>query len=321
MRIVFMGTPAFAVPSLQALIDSPWSVVGVYCQPDRPKGRSGKPQPCPVKRCALEHDLPIFQPERIRKRSWRQQLESLKPDLVVVAAYGQILSQKILDAPAQGCINIHASLLPRWRGAAPIHAAIAAGDQETGVGIMKMTLGLDEGPVYATRSISIEPEMGRLHLETALANLGATLLVDTIPQLAHLPLTSQDENRVTYAPIIKKAMGICEFEHQTALDIERRVRAFEDWPNMLCQFRGKSMKILAAAIPPGSHQLKPGELKVEGKKTLLVGCAAGTTLSLLQIQIAGKKAMEPHAFINGYRPQAGETLDLLPSKTARIDFP
>jgi len=320
-RLVFMGTPQFAVPSLEALINSHWEVVGVYCQPDRPKGRSRKPQPCPVKVAAQANSIPVFQPDRIKARRWRQHLESLAPDLVIVAAFGQILSQRILDIPPLGCINVHASLLPRWRGASPIHAAIAAGDRETGVGIMKMTRGLDEGPVYASKATAIDDRTGRLELETRLADLGAGLLLDTIAKLPEIDPIPQDDTLATYAPIIKKAMGYGDVEKQSALTLSRLVRAFQDWPNIILAFRGQPVKILEAAHMPEVTELKPGQIHLIGRKQLILGCANQSALSLDRIQPAGKKAMTAEAFINGYRPGEDERFSAVQPDQDPLPFP
>ena len=320
-RLVFMGTPQFAVPSLQALIDSPWDVAAVFCQPDRPKGRSRKPQACPVKTTAQASGIPVFQPNRIRAKSWRQQLENLEPDLIVVAAFGQILSQRILDIPPLGCINVHASLLPRWRGASPIHAAIAAGDSQTGVGIMKMTRGLDEGPVYASEAIAIDEAIGRLALESQLAELGASLLVRTIPKLSGLEPQPQDEKHATYAPIIQKAMGYGDLEHQSAKSLSLLVRAFEDWPNIVFSFRGQPVKVLQAMPVPNPEPLRPGQVHTPDKRTLILGCAGGTALALERLQPAGKKAMTADAFINGYRPQPAERFNTIETGQAPQPFP
>lgn len=307
MRVIFMGTPQFAVPSLQALLVNNFEVVAVYCQPDRPKGRSGKLQACPVKLAALQAGIEVFQPDRLRAKTVRLQLESQQPDLVVVAAYGQILSQKILDIPKWGCLNVHASLLPRWRGASPIHAAIAAGDEQTGVGIMKMTKGLDEGPVYQSKAIEIPPKKGRLALERQLADLGANLLIDTIAKLPQLTATPQQTDQASYAPIIKKSMGYCQFSQQTASQLEHLMRAFEEWPQMQCGFRDKTVKLIAGQQHPSPSSLPPGSFLPLGKKNFGIVCAQGTVLQIEMLQVAGKKPMDPPAFLNGYRPEAGES--------------
>jgi len=311
MRIVFMGTPEFAVPSLQALIESPWEVVGVFCQPDRPKGRSKTPQPCPVKQRAILAKIPVFQPERLRGKESRRSLEALAPDVIVVAAYGQILSQKILDLPRWGCINVHASLLPRWRGASPIHAALAAGDPETGVCIMQMTRGLDEGPVLSSFRHPIVPGMGRIELENLLAKGGARLIVETLSHIESLVPVPQDSSLVTYAPIIQKGMGNCQFEIQTAETLVRLAAAFEGWPQLMCQFRDISLKLLDVRIGSGPANLPAGQILITLPKDLAVACADGSWLQVHQLQPAGKKPMDAAAFINGYRPAADERMQSL----------
>lgn len=319
MRIVFMGTPDFAVPSLQALIESSWEVTGVFCQPDRPKGRSQTPQACPVKQRALAAGIPVFQPHRLRGRESRLSLEQLAPDVIVVAAYGQILSQKILYLPKWGCINVHASLLPRWRGASPIHAALAAGDRETGVCIMQMTRGLDEGPVLTHFRQPIEPEMGRLELEERLAQGGAKLLVETLSKLDLLRATPQDPSLVTYAPIIQKSMGYCQFETQTAQRLVRLASAFEGWPQLICQFRDTPLKLLEIQIGHFQDYAQPGELRITPGKELLIGCNEGSWIQVTQLQPAGKKTMDVAAFINGYRPSPSERIQSI--KQDWLPFP
>jgi len=316
MKIVFMGTPEFAVPGLQALINSEHEIKAVFCQPDRPKGRSNKPQPCPVKLCAQRADIPIYQPQRIRKRKWRCLLESFEADVFVVAAYGQILSQKILDAPKIDCINLHASLLPRWRGASPIHRALLAGDSETGVSIMRLVLELDAGPVYKMGRIPIEPQENRMSLEQRLAKLGADLLLEQLPLLEQTNPTPQSEENITYAALIKKEDGKISFSY-TAKKVIRMIQAFGDWPGVFCSFRGKPLKIISAEVMSSSEienwmtQIdadfsQPGELIRNGKKEISVTMGERTALKLLQLQPTGKKIQDIGAFLNGYQPVQGE---------------
>ncbi|PIE03857.1 MAG: methionyl-tRNA formyltransferase [Acidobacteria bacterium] len=314
MKIVFMGTPEFAVPALEALIgNNEYEVAAVFCQPDRPRGRSKKKQPCPVKTAAAKAGIPVHQPERIRRRKWRKMLEDLQADVFVVAAYGQILSQKILDAPKIGCINLHASLLPRWRGASPIHHALLKGDSETGISLMKMTLELDAGPVYAKKKLKIEPDETRLQLEKKLAQLGADLLIEQLPRLVHSTPQPQPVEEVTFASLIEKSHGQVDF-NQPAIHTVRMIQAFSDWPGVFCKFRGKSIKILSASVVTDADQIlqdeethyRPGTLIKRGKRALYLVMGQNSLLKLEQIQPVGKKAQEIAAFINGYQPATGD---------------
>lgn len=308
LNVVFMGTPDFAIPPLDALVASGHRVQAVFCQPDRRRGRSRKPRPCPVKEVALHHGIAVHQPERIRRKKWVQLIRELAPDLIVVAAFGQILPQRILDAPRIDCINIHASLLPRWRGASPIHHAILAGDSHTGVAIMRMVKALDAGPVYRMKEVPIPPTVDKVTLEDQLAHLGANLLMEVLPDLADMEPTPQNEADVTYAPIIDKHMGHVNFHQMTAAHIVRMTRALEPWPSVICQFRGQPLKLLAATASDAAHATEPGTVVAVNKSQLSIACAENTQLVLQRLQPAGKKAMDVAAFINGYQPKVGEML-------------
>lgn len=310
LNIVFMGTPSFAVPCLNALHQA-HRVVCVFCQPDRPRGRSRKPQPCPVKEAALLLNLPVFQPERVKKAVWVDTLADLKPDLIVVAAFGQILSRKILAIPTLDCINVHASLLPRWRGASPIHHAMLAGDEMTGIAIMRMVRELDAGPVFSFRSTPISDHETRTQLEQRLSAMGAELLLETLPRLREIQPETQDESRVTFAPMITKEMGICDFQ-RPAIAIQRQVRAMEGWPGTQAWFRENALELVD--VEPVTPQAEPaidnpGKLVHVSKKHLHVACGENTTLAIHTVKPAGKKAMPAHAFINGYHPRIGESLN------------
>lgn len=308
LNIVFMGTPEFAVPSLKKCA-AHHRVSAVFCQPDRPKGRSKKPAPCPVKVAALELDIPVHQPKRIKAKKWVTILQELQPDLIVVAAFGQILSQTILDIPAIDCVNVHASLLPRWRGASPIHYAILDGDAEAGVAIMKMVRELDAGPYYSMASVPITPKLGRIELEAQLAELGGNLLLETIPNLAATTPTPQALDQVTYAPIIERSFGYVNFADKTAAEIERMTRAFEAWPQVQCLFRGQPVKLIEAQVEEGSGA--PGTVVEVSKKVLKVACREGI-LSLKVVQPSGKKAQPIASFNNGYHPKEGECFEPMP---------
>lgn len=308
MKIVYMGTPDFAVPALRALADR-YGVSAVFCQPDRPKARSRKPVACPVKQAALELGVAVHQPKRIRAKKWVQLLRDLAPDVIVVAAFGQILPQSILDIPTIDCVNIHASLLPRWRGASPIHHALLAGDARTGVGIMRMEAGLDTGPVYREAGIDIDDTITRDALEQALSKLGAELLLETLPVLKDLEPTPQDDAQSCYAPIISKDMGWVNLAQQNAETVWRTVRAFRGWPDVYVQWHGHPLK-LCSVKPLAESELSgaPGTVLQVTKKRLLVQCAENSVLELLEVQPAGKKVMPIHAFNNGYKPTVGEAL-------------
>jgi methionyl-tRNA formyltransferase len=230
-QIVFMGTPDFAVPALTALIKSEYQVMGVVTQPDRPSGRGKKLTPSAVKVVAEAANLPVLQPETLKDEEAKQALAALQPDLIVVAAFGQILRQEVLELPRHGCLNIHASLLPRWRGAAPVAAAILAGDAETGVTLMKMDVSLDTGPMIAHQALPITPDHTTETLTAVLAEVGATLLLDTLPDwlAGQIEAQPQDNNLATFAPRLKKEAGRIDWT-QPAVLIERQVRAFDPWP-------------------------------------------------------------------------------------------
>lgn len=311
LSAIYMGTPDFAVPALRQLHQHT-TIKAVFCQPDKPKGRSKKLQPPPVKVAAQELGLEVHQPKRIRAKKWCALIEELAPDIIVVAAFGQILPRRILDAARIDCINIHASLLPRWRGASPIHHAIAAGDVETGVGIMRMEEALDAGPVYAESAIPIASQ-GRIALEEKLAQLGADLLIETLPKLESITPTPQREDAVTYAPIIDKHFGYCDPASENATQIWRKVRAYEAWPSVTFSFRDQPLKLHSAQpIPDQTSDQPSGTLVRLSKKVLALVCAEGSLLRLQEVQPAGKKPMAAAAFMNGVRLEEGETLMALP---------
>lgn len=294
--IIFMGTPEFAVPSLWSLSGA-HRVIAVYTQPDRPAGRKQELQPSPVKQAALVHHIPVFQPEKLRKPEVVAQLADLKPDLIVVAAYGQILPQIVLDIPKYGCINVHASLLPRWRGAAPIQAAILAGDTETGVTIMEMEAGLDTGPMLRSEAVDITSTETAQTLHDKLSRLGARLLVETLDDYLRgdLKATPQPEDGVTWAHQIEKEHGRIDW-NRTAVEIDRQVRAFTPWPGTFTDWDGQTLKILAGNVIDG--QAAPGEVVKHGS-----GIAISTQNGLFaptMVQLAGKKAVSIDEFLRGY---------------------
>lgn len=299
-----MGTPEFAVPSLKALLDHGHHLASVYCQPDRPKGRGRRPQPCPVKQFALERGIQVVQPESLRGRDSLERLKGYRPDAIIVAAYGKILRQSILDLAPLGAINVHASLLPRWRGASPIHHSILAGDQETGISIMKMTRGLDAGPIYSQARVTIQADALKETLEEQLADLGAQLLVDTLPQLPYLPAIDQDESQVTLAPIITKQMGFIRFG-ASAFAIERMTRAFHQWPGSWCSMHQQRLKLVELKPWKEDHNVAPGTVLLREKRRCLIACGEGTVMDLVRVQPAGKSVMPIAAFLAGHHFERG----------------
>jgi methionyl-tRNA formyltransferase len=296
-KIVFMGTPDFAVPTLKALLQQ-HEVIGVVTQPDRPAGRGGQIHQSPVKQLALERGIPVFQPEKLRRKEAIAVLTQWQPDLYVVAAFGQILPQAVLDLPPQGSINVHGSLLPRWRGAAPIQAAIRAGDAETGITIMVMDAGLDTGPMLSKRAIPITPEETGQSLHDKMAVLGAELLIDTLPGYlsGDIQPQSQDEALVTFAPQINKEDGRIDWM-QDAASIERLVRAFTPWPGTYTFWNGKQLKIHSGTVGEGSAE--PGKV-IERAGRTAIGTGSGLYYPA-EIQLEGKKRASIADFVNGYR--------------------
>jgi len=292
-----MGSPDFAVPALRALVAA-YPVLGVVTQPDRPSGRGMTLSPPPVKVAAQELGIPVIQPEKLRAPEALQQLQAWAPDLIVVAAFGQILRPNVLELPRFGCINIHASLLPRHRGSAPIQAAILAGDTQTGITIMKMDAGVDTGPMLRQRAIPILPQDTGGSLFEKLSALGGELLLETLPGYLSGEITPQPqpETGVTYIGMLKKEDGLLDFT-LPAVELERKIRAFSPWPGTYLVWNGAPLKIHAAHVQPGS--LPPGQrLVLDGLP------AVGTSQGLLvfdDLQPAGKKSMPGKAFLSGGR--------------------
>jgi len=310
-KIVFMGSPDFAVPSLLAL-SKQYEIAGVVTQPDRPSGRGRELKPPAVKLQAMELGLPIIQPEKLRQPDAMEQLHLWAPDLIVVAAFGQILRPDVLALPLHGCINVHASLLPRGRGAAPIQAAILAGDPETGVTIMQMDKGVDTGAMLSRRAIKIEEEDTAGSLFAKLSALGADLLVETLPRYLSggLKPEAQDESMATYAPMLKKEDGLLDFTHPAG-ELARRVRAFNPWPGAFFEWNGGILKVLRAhaegPLFSAEGPLQSAELGKTpvGYRMVYKGQAAVRTgngvLILDEVQPAGKRPMSGKAFIAGVR--------------------
>lgn len=316
MRVVFLGSPEFALPTLRRLIGGEHEIVGVYTQPDRGAGRGRKLQPSPVKVLALEHDLPVFQPERISARESVEQLRAVAPEIGVLAAYGQILKQPVLDVPPLGILNVHASLLPRWRGAAPIAAAIMAGDTETGATIMQVVLALDAGPTLGAVRVPITAADTTATLTVKVAEAGATLLVDLLPRYAAGELTPvpQDQSRVTYAPQLRKDDGRIDWRIETADHIARKVRAYSPWPAAFTTLDGQPLRILDAIALAGDGRDGPGAILARApgddpRVGFCVMAANGTALGIITVQPAGRGGMPAEAFARGKRDLIGARME------------
>ena len=301
-RIVYAGTPDFAVPALRRLLESGADVVGVYSQPDRPAGRGRSLTASPVKAVALEHDIPVFQPTSLRDEPAQAELAALEPDLLVVAAYGLILPQAVLDQPRYGCWNIHASLLPRWRGAAPIQRAVEAGDAKTGVCIMHMEAGLDTGPVYHRLETVIEASDTGGSVHDRLAVLGADALLQCLAlgERGELPEpVAQDDALAVYAPKLSKAEAELDWA-LPARTLERRVRAFNPWPVTWCMLGGRRLRVWQAAADPRAHEAFPGAQLAAGPEGIEIATGEGR-LRLLEVQPEGRRRMRVADFLNAYQ--------------------
>lgn len=307
MKILFMGTPGFAVPSLEALIQAGHTLCGVFCQPDKPVGRhQNQLQPPPVKVCAQEHGIPVFQPVKLRDGTALALIRELAPDLIVVAAYGRILPQEILDCPPMGCINVHSSLLPKYRGAAPINWAILNGDRETGVTIMHMAADLDAGDIIAQRSTPIEPNETAPELTARLAELGGKLLVETVEALGagSASRTPQNEGAVTLAPMLSKELSPMDFT-RSAQALHDQVRGLSPWPAAVTTVGGVRCKIFSTQVEEGGGE--PGQVLEAGKTGVLVACGQGA-LRILELQPDGKKRMKAADYLLGHPLEVGQVL-------------
>ena len=306
MNIVFAGTPAFAVPTLQALLDAGHPVQAVYTQPDRPAGRGRRLTPSPVKQLALARGLPVYQPLTLKEGA--AQLRAFKPDVMVVVAYGLLLPKDILAIPTYGCINVHASLLPRWRGAAPIARAIEAGDTVTGISIMRMEQGLDTGPVFGRAEIAIDEQDTARTLQDKLAGLGSAVLVETLEKIAQGAIAprAQDDAQACYARKLSKEEAWIDWR-QPALRIARKIRAFDPWPVAGTRFQDKSIRVWQAQVESGvsADKTAPGVILSANADGIRVATGAGV-LALLRLQAEGGKVMDAAPFINGHRVHAGD---------------
>lgn len=307
MRIVFMGTPDFAVGSLKKLIEDGHEIVGVFTQPDKPQGRKMVLTPPPVKRFAEEQGLTVYQPKSVKTDEALELLKSLAPDLIAVVAYGKILPKEILNLPKFGCVNGHASLLPRHRGASPIQWAIYCGDSKTGVTTMLMDEGMDTGDMLQKAEVEITDDDNFETLHDKLAIVGAELLAETIKGLENgsVTRTKQPEEGVCYAPIIKKEMGEIDF-NKSAKEIDCQIRAFTPWPSAFMFIDGVRVKVISTKVSENCNKA-PGVV-VEAKDSIKVACGNGTTIEILDIQPQGKGVMSAKAYLNGKPVKEGTAL-------------
>lgn len=305
-RIVFMGTPDFAVPGLQKLIET-HQVVGVVTQPDKPAGRGKQLRPSPVKIIAQAANIPVYQPKSLRSEEAAAPLRQWQPDIIIVAAFGQILRPHVLDLPSHGCLNIHASLLPRWRGASPIQHAILAGDAETGVTLMRMDVGLDTGPMYVKQAIPIHSDETAATLHDRLAALGADMLAAHLDKILHgrLTPTPQNDEESTYAPLIKKEDGRLDWT-RSAVELDRHIRAMTPWPGAFTEWDGRLLKIKAAQVVNSLPAGKPGEVVLVGDTAVIYTGRGGIQPTTLQL--AGKRAMSAADFLRGQPEFIGSIL-------------
>ena len=309
LRIVYFGTPEFAVPTLRRLIDSPHQVIAIVSQPDRPRGRGHQLAPTPTKQVALEHGIEVLQPERIRDENFLDRLAALSPDLGVVAAYGKLLPDALLRIPRLGLINVHASLLPRWRGAAPVHRAIIAGDEVTGVTIMRVVKALDAGAMFAAVSRPIDPDETSPRVESALADMGAGLLAEVVDLIASGRATEapQDEAKVTLAPKITKGEGAIDW-NRPARDLHNLIRGLQPWP--LVSARLEEERILIHASQPTDEIVDgpPGTIARAEGDVLAVAAGDRRALRLLSVQREGRRAISAREFLAGRRVVPGMQL-------------
>jgi len=307
LNLVFCGTPAFAVPSLEKLVKAGFRVSLVVTQPDRPRGRGMELALSPVKQSALRLNLPVMQPEKIKNnQEFRDALAALRPDAIIVVGYGRIIPQWMIDLPRLGNINVHASLLPKYRGAAPIQWAIAQGESVTGVTTMKIDAGLDTGDTLLQKEMEIEPDDTSETIGPRLAAMGGDLLVETLRgiEAGSVHPQKQDDAKATLAPILKKEDGRVDFS-RTASEISNRLRGFQPWPGAFTIFRGKNLNIWKIAAH--GRSISPGEMVIEDGR-MFAGCGSNTAVEFIEVQPEGKKRMAASDFVHGYHPQSGEKL-------------
>lgn len=308
MRIIYMGTPDFAVNALESLVNAGHEVVACYTQPDKPKGRSKALQPTPVKIKAMEYGIPVYQPVKLRDAGNAEQIKEYAPDAIVVAAYGQILPESILNIPRYGCINIHASLLPKYRGAAPIERAIIDGEENTGVTTMYMAKGLDTGDIIEQAVVPIEAVDTGETLTDKLAVTGAELILSTLSKLEDgtARRTVQNDEESCYAAMLSKDMGKIDFT-KTASEIERLIRGLQPWPCAFTRIHGKSIKIYGAKVVEAPEGLQPGQITGVTKKSFAIVCGDGA-IQITKLQPEGKKPMDTAAFLAGNKLLDGEMI-------------
>lgn len=310
MKIVYMGTPDFAVPPLRSLLSTEYEVAAVVTQPDKPKGRGKALMPTPVKEEAVKHGIPVYQPEKVRDPEFVEKLRELNPDLIVVAAFGQIIPESVLNMPRFGCINIHASLLPKYRGAAPIQYAVIDGEKESGVTIMKMGKGLDTGDMIARAVVPLAEDETGGSLFEKLSSAGAGLLVKTLPDIfagTAVYEKQPEESPTPYAAMITKKMGLLDFS-KSAEELERLVRGLNPWPSAYTELTGKILKIWRAEVLPKESGQAPGTVTEAGKGGFCVQTGKGV-LRLLEVQLEGKKRMDAQAFLRGFHVAPGMKLE------------
>lgn len=306
LRIIFMGTPDFACPTLRKLIERGEEVIAVVTQPDRPKGRGQKLVPPPVKALAQEHGIPVLQPLKVRTPESVDEIRRLAPDLIVVVAFGQILPQSLLDIPKHGCINIHASLLPRYRGAAPLNWCLINGETETGITTMMMDAGLDTGDMLVKRAIPIGPDEDAQSLHDRLSQLGADTIDETLDLLlaGKLVREKQDDSLTCYAPLLKKEDGLIDWTREPA-QVKNQVRGFTPWPGAYTFLDGKTLKLYRVAV--AGETGAPGEVLKVGREEILVGCGSGSIL-IQELQLEGRKRLTTAEFLAGFRLEPGTRL-------------
>ena len=306
MRIVFMGTPDFAAVCLSRLAGSRHEIAGVFCQPDKPVGRKHELKMPETKLVALENDFPVFQPESLKNGAGLEILKDLSPDVIVVVAYGKILPKDILSFPKYGCINVHASILPKYRGASPIHAAVINGDSETGVTIMRMDEGVDTGDIIKVSKCPIGLNDTTEDMYEKLAPLGADTLLDALDALekGEATFTKQDENAASKVGLINREMSKIDW-NDDALRIHNKIRGLYSWPCTVSTINGKTIKIYSSAYHDNLTSFKPGEV-VDSDGKLIVCCGDGKCVELLELQLEGKKRMSASALLNGFRINKGD---------------